>query len=438
MIITIDGPAGVGKSTVAKLVAQKLNFSYFDTGAMYRAVTYALLKNNINPDDEKSVLDFLKNHFKYEIKKDQGQFLYFVNDEDVSGIIRSNHISNVVSQVSTKEYIRKTLLPFQRKYADDNDLVAEGRDMGTVIYPNAKVKIYLTARASVRAERRFQELTEKFPQDIATLDKQEILEEIKIRDERDSTRKISPLRKAKGAHAIDTSSLSIDQVVRKIIKKVKKANKTTLLYRFVRFLAKFIMSTFYNLKVYGKENITKKAAIITSNHTSFFDPPVLAAAMKEEIHFLAKEPLFKIIILKSIIKRLNAHPISFKESNVKTFRIVDSVLKEGKKIVIFPEGTRTDGSSIEELLPGVAFLVNLTKCDIMPVCIYGADKVWGRNKKFPKLFGKISCVFGKPIKFEEFEHLPKEEKIKTILDRITTSLENLKAYADAGFVGPIP
>ena len=157
MIITIDGPAGTGKSTVAKLLAQKLKFSYFDTGAMYRSCTYALIKNQIDIDDKDKVLDFLTNHFQYEIKEKNLEKCYFVNSEDVTDIIRSSYVTDMVSIVSAKEYVRKTLVPIQRKFAEDRDIICEGRDMGTVVFPNAAIKVYLTAKISVRAERRFKD-----------------------------------------------------------------------------------------------------------------------------------------------------------------------------------------------------------------------------------------------------------------------------------------
>ncbi len=438
MIITIDGPAGVGKSTIAKLLAKKLKFSYFDTGAMYRAVTYGLIKNKINPEDEKAVLNFLKNNFNYEIFEVDSIKKYLLNNEDITQIIRSNYVTEMVSLIASKKYIRETMLPFQRKFAEDKDLICEGRDMGTVIFPDAEIKIYLTARISVRAERRFKELLEKFPQDIGTLDKNKILEDIQKRDELDSTREVSPLRKAKDAYLIDTSNLSTSQVIKKILKKIKKINKMKFFYRFIRFSAFLILRIFYKFKVYGTENIIKGSAIITPNHVSFLDPPAIAAAINEELHFLAKEALFKIPILKNIIKILNTHPISEKESNIQTIKNLNFYLKQGKKIVIFPEGTRAHDEKIGKLLPGVGFIINLTKSTIIPAYIHGASQVWRKNKKFPKLFGKIVCVFGKPIKYEEFENIEKIEKIPVILARIENELKNLQKWAEDGFKGTPP
>jgi len=440
MIITIDGPAGVGKSTVAKMLANKLEFAYFDTGAMYRALTYAIYKNKIDIENENEVLDLLKNNFHYEIKEKNGLKLYFVNGDDVTETIRSNYITDAVSLVSCKIYVRQNLVPLQRKLAEDKDIVCEGRDMGTTVFPNAKIKIYLTAKITVRATRRFNEYIEKNPQDINSLDKNQILEDIQKRDEKDSTRKVSPLRKAKDAYHIDTSKLSVDMTVKKILKIIRKRTRIKFSYRFVCFLSKVLLKTFYNFQVYGKENLTKGAAIITSNHVSFFDPSILTVAIKEELHFLAKESLFTIPIFKTIIKWLNAHSISGKESNIQTVKKVKDILRSGQKIVLFPEGTRSMDGKVNKLLPGVGFLINLTKCTIIVVYIHGAHEVWKRGQKFPKLFGrnKIFCVFGKPIRYEEFEKIDKNKRIPIILNRIETELKNLQKWSEDGCKGILP
>ena len=440
MIITIDGPAGVGKSTVAKMLAKKLNIAYFDTGAMYRAITYAIIKYKIDIENELSVLELLKNNFQYEIKEKNGLKLYFVNGEDVTEIIRSNYITEAVSLVSAKAYVRQNLVPIQRKFAEDKDMICEGRDMGTVVFPNAKVKIYLTAKVTVRATRRFNEFVEKNPQNITTLDKHQILLDIQNRDEKDTKRKVSPLMKAKDAYHIDTSKLSVEMVVKKILKIIKKQKRIKFSYRVVSFLSLIFLKTFYKYRVYGKENLIKGAAIITSNHVSFLDPSIITASIDEELHFLAKESLFKVPVLKIIIKALNAHPISGKESNIQTIKKVKDILRSGQKVVLFPEGTRSYDGKVNKLLPGVGFLINLTKCTIIPAYIHGAHEVWERGQKFPKLFGKnkISCTFGKPIGHEEFEKIDKNERIPLILNRIETELKKLETWTENGCKGNVP
>ncbi len=206
MIITIDGPAGTGKSTVAKRVAEALDFVYFDTGAMYRGVTYLMLKNGIPLDDTKKIEEILKN-FTFEITKDKR---YFVNKVDVSKEIRSQEVNAFVSQVAALPFVRKSLGPIQKEFGKHANAVFEGRDLGTVIFPHAEIKIFLTASPEIRATRRLNETHYEI-----TYEK--LLADIIQRDHMDSTREISPLRCPEGALQIDTSDLTIDQVVEKIL-----------------------------------------------------------------------------------------------------------------------------------------------------------------------------------------------------------------------------
>ena len=309
MIITIDGPAGSGKSTIAKILAHRLSFDFFDTGAMYRAVTYYIIENKINIESEKETKEALLG-FNYEIKTSKtGEKSYFVNDKDVSSQIRMHEVTQKVSEISMKKYIREFIVTIQRKFAENNDAVFEGRDMGTVVFPYADLKFYLTAEPKIRAERRYLELLDKFPELSHTYNFDNILVDIVKRDECDSKREHSPLKRAKDAHLIDTSKKSIDQVIEKILKKVKKYQKKRTrkcpnffsmkpFYAFVLFSLFVCFKIFYRLKVYGLKNYIKGPALIVSNHISFLDPPLIAASCKDEIHFLAKESLFTIPFFK--------------------------------------------------------------------------------------------------------------------------------------------
>lgn len=215
MIITIDGPAGTGKSTVAKQVAQALDYLHIDTGAMYRCITWYLLQNKIPIDDEIAVGDSLEG-FSLEIKSSADVKHYYVCDQDVTFEIRMRLVTGVVSQVATLQKVRGFLVKLQRLQAEGRDIVCEGRDIGTVVFPKADVKIYLTATADERAKRRFLEESEKNPKE--SLDLSKIKEDIIERDRRDMTRTHSPLKKADDAVEIDTTSLNKDEVVEEILK----------------------------------------------------------------------------------------------------------------------------------------------------------------------------------------------------------------------------
>lgn len=211
-VIAIDGPAGAGKSTIAKLVAKELNAIYIDTGAMYRAMALYLLRNHIDIEDEKALAECVASA-DISIRFVDGEQQVWLNGENVNGLIRTEEVSGMASVSSAKGVVRVKLVDLQRKLAEDHDVVMDGRDIGTHVLPNAKPKIFLTASSKVRAKRRYDELTARGEVcDLDTIEK-DIIE----RDERDKNREISPLRQAEDAILVDTSDMTIDQVKEKII-----------------------------------------------------------------------------------------------------------------------------------------------------------------------------------------------------------------------------
>lgn len=217
MIITIDGPIATGKSTIAKKLAEKLGFIYFDTGATYRSLTYALIKNAIILEDDMQLENFLAT-YTFDIKVIHGEKHYFVGHEDVTRHIRNEEVTSLVSQVAAIGAVRQKLVAVQRAWGTTGvNAVFEGRDLGTVVFPHAELKIFLTGSTQVRAMRRYEELRAKFPEDTKELTLEKTIEDINRRDHYDTTRELSPLRQAEDAHLVDTSNLSIDEVVNKII-----------------------------------------------------------------------------------------------------------------------------------------------------------------------------------------------------------------------------
>ena len=219
MIVAIDGPAASGKSTAAIGVAKALNITHLDTGAMYRAITYGLLKNKIEFTDLDAVEAYLSNVDLKFFKKDKITML-LLNDSDITENIRSNNINENVSEVSAIKIVREYMVKFQREMSDDIDCVLEGRDIGTVVFPNADFKFFIIADDKVRANRRLDDLIkvgDKNPSDFDI-----VLEELILRDYKDSTRDYSPLKKADDALEIDTTHLTINEVVNKIVNTVNQ------------------------------------------------------------------------------------------------------------------------------------------------------------------------------------------------------------------------
>lgn len=218
--VAIDGPAGAGKSTIAKLVAKEKGFIYVDTGAMYRAIALYLIRKGVGIDDNAGFEKYC-GEANVSIEYDNGTQIVLLNGENVNGLIRTQEVGNMASASSTNGKVRAQLLELQRKLARENDVVMDGRDIGTNILPNAECKIYLTASSRVRAERRYLELKEKGTDcDLDTIEK-EIIE----RDERDMNREIAPLKQAEDAVFLDTSDMSIDEVKDKIISIIDSSKK---------------------------------------------------------------------------------------------------------------------------------------------------------------------------------------------------------------------
>lgn len=217
--VAIDGPAGAGKSTIAKLVSKKLNYIYVDTGAMYRAIGLYLIKNNISADDEKGIDKAIADADISIDYIDSVQHVY-IDGEDVTDKLRTEQVGNMASSCSIYSSVREKLVSLQRDIAKKQNVVMDGRDIATKVLPNADTKIYLTASVDTRAERRYKELKEKN----TICDIEIIKKDIEDRDYRDMHRKNSPLVQAEDAMLIDSSNMSIDEVVDKILELVKKEN----------------------------------------------------------------------------------------------------------------------------------------------------------------------------------------------------------------------
>jgi cytidylate kinase len=221
LIITIDGPAGSGKSTIAKMIAKELGFTYIDTGAMYRAVALKIKRSGVDPDDPLSVVKVLQST-QIDLIPSENGVKVFLDGEDVSGLIRTEEIGKLASKIARHPQVRKILVRMQRKLGEKaKNAVLEGRDTGTVIFPDADIKFFFTASPEVRAERRFKELKEKG----INVNYSDILKEIKERDRLDETREDSPLRPAEDAVIIDTTGKSLHQVFRDVLQIIKERSR---------------------------------------------------------------------------------------------------------------------------------------------------------------------------------------------------------------------
>ena len=217
MIIAVDGPAGAGKSTVAKLIAQKLGFLYIDTGAMYRALTLKVLEQKVNINELGRIIEMAKNTRIGLKNSPDGLLRVYLDGRDVSREIRQPVITQFVSDIAKIKEVREVMVELQRELAKKSDAILDGRDIGTVVFPNADKKFFIDANFSERVDRRFKELKGLGE----TITKESVDSDLANRDTIDTTRKVAPLKKAEDAIYIDTTNLSIDQVVEKMLALIK-------------------------------------------------------------------------------------------------------------------------------------------------------------------------------------------------------------------------
>lgn len=216
-IVAIDGPAGSGKGTITSLVGKRMNLLNIDTGAMYRCISVYVLRNNIKLDDKEAINKMLA-EIKIDMKKENNVDKFYLNGEDVSGIIREKEVNEIVSQVSHIPEVRAAMVKLQREMGNNLDIIMEGRDIGTNVFPNADVKIYLDATPEERANRRLKQNEEKG----IKASYEEVLANIKFRDHNDKTSNVAPLKQAEDAIYVDSTNLTIEEVVDKISKIIEE------------------------------------------------------------------------------------------------------------------------------------------------------------------------------------------------------------------------
>jgi len=220
LIIAIDGPAGSGKSTIARRLAERLRLTYLDSGALYRALTYMCMRDGVDLGDVPAVVKFLE-ALDIDLQYAAGRQRVLANGRDITAEIRDPAVTRQVYYVAKEPAVRKEMVAHQRAFGKRGDLVAEGRDMGTVVFPNADFKFYLDAGADVRAQRRHRELREKGME----VPLEQLRKEIEQRDRTDMERKVAPLKRAEDATVVDTSDMTIDEVVEHVMERIEKGRK---------------------------------------------------------------------------------------------------------------------------------------------------------------------------------------------------------------------
>lgn len=417
-IVAIDGPAGSGKGSITKIIADKMKLSCIDTGAMYRCVTLDMINKGINVEELDKVKDLLEK-INIELKDDEGKV--FLNGEDVTDKIRSNEVNKMVSHVSAIREVRLKLIDLQRKIAKDKDIIMEGRDITTVVFPSADVKIYLDASVEERANRRFKQNQEKGIE--SSYD--EILESIKMRDYNDMHKDFGALVQAEDAIYIDSSNLTIKQVTDKIIKiindkkkeiKVEKKVyeekpdslfKTFQLNLVRKFMMLFFYRPIYRIKIINKEYVPKEGAyIICANHVNMLDALAVVCSNKRKVRFVCKDSMFKNKWFAWALKSADTIPLNREKNDIESMKRIIKGLKNGDLLGIFPEGTRKGMEKNMKAKNGAAFFALKSGVKVIPLGIQGSFKP----------FTQVKLVYGKPLDFSEYHG---KEKDKEALDKVT-------------------
>lgn len=426
--IAIDGPGGAGKSSVAKAVSRALGIIYVDTGALYRNIGLYMLDNQIDTKDAETVVPALKD-ISIELKFEDGRQVILLNGVDRGDEIRTPAASMAASNVSAIPAVRDFLLDLQRSIAKKNSVVMDGRDIGTVILPDAEVKIFLTASAKARAERRFKELQAKG----SDVSYEQVYNEMVERDRNDSTRSVAPCVPAEDAVYLDNSKLNQEETVDAILKIVKKKTKdTTPLYQVLKAIVSPIYRLLFNVRVIGKENVpTEGGVLLCPNHLAAVDVISIGAVCPRQITCIAKKELFSIPVLGGLIKALGAVKIDRGGADVGAIKAAVASIEKGKTVVIFPQGHRCPGVNLAstQIRHGAGLIAYYAKCDVVPVCI---------NIKGGKysLFRRTEIIYGKPIKYSELgftgggrdEYAAATEKIFSRVIELGTQFKSLPDY----------
>lgn len=425
--VAIDGYSGSGKSTLAKTLACKLGYLYLDTGAMYRAVTVKILETVGLRYTQKQLKQIIASTQITISKDDAGAYRFFLDGRDVSDRIREPEISAAVSSVAAEPLVRLFLVKQQRAIARGKHVVLEGRDIGTVVLPDARFKFFVTADMRERARRRRAELQEKNI-DISVDD---VLANLTERDKIDSSRKMSPLKKADDAIEIDTTHLSRSDAVDYVYKIIKRRlwEKSFLVYYLYRFILLVIAKLFFRFSVHfeNRDALKEFSGIIISNHCSNFDPPAIGVSLPFPIHYFAKKELFRTPLMRAILKSCLTIPVDRTNPSLESIKNTLEVLREGHPLLIFPEGTRSPDGTLQKPRQGSGMIAYKAGVPILPVYVDGTFNVLPRGATFPRL-KKYRIYVGTPYKidYDSIGKVSKKDAYMTVSQQMITKIELLK------------
>ncbi len=382
-VIAIDGPAGSGKSTTARFLADRFGLLYIDTGAMYRALTQASLSEGVSADDEAALVALLA-PATLELRPAKGEVTVLWNGHDVSQAIRTPEVEALVSQVASHPAVRQEMVSRQQAMGRQGGVVMEGRDIGSVVFPLATAKIFLSASLEARVDRRFRQ----YKQRGRDINREELTRDLADRDRQDSQREVSPLQISPDAIVIDSSELNLDQQNETCARAClvnptldleldtdlhKATREIPMHYRFAYFVFRGL-ARFFGLRQYGNEDgALPRGCIAAVNHISMWDPPLVGATFHRfRVHTLAKAELFKFWPVRSLFRWIDSIPINRKGFDAKAFAEAKAALDDGETLLIFPEGTRRAIGHPGPVRNGLGIVVQATQAPMVPIFIRGS------------------------------------------------------------------
>jgi CMP/dCMP kinase len=393
-ILAIDGPAGTGKTTSACEAARRLGFTYIDSGALYRAIAYAGVERGI-ADAESEGLTLLLKDLPVRARLSAERFRVYLGDREITDALRSPEVSSLASKIAVREDVRGRVGVWLRELARQGPAVIEGRDIGTAVFPDAELKIFLTASLPERARRRTLELAAKG----SVLCEQEVARQIAERDDRDSGRAVAPLLQAPDAVVIDTTEIDIEEQVQRILDAwdARVKPRVSRFYAFEQTTIRFAARLLWGLRAEGLENVPRHGAVIfAANHKSYLDPPLIGSVCGREIHYLAKRELFVGPIARLWLRMNKVIPIAREGFDRRAIESCLAALHSGGALLVFPEGTRIRRRGLGPAREGIALLAARGNVPVVPVHLQGT---WSEERK---LFGGrgIRVRFGPAFRIE--------------------------------------
>jgi len=422
LVVALDGPGSSGKSSVGAAAALELGYRFMDTGLLYRAATWLATRRGIEPDDVEKLVGLVG---EVELgPDDKGRLArVLVDGIDETDDVHTEEVDRRVSAYSRVPELRAALLERQRSIADGGRIIVAGRDIGTVVLPDADLKVFLSASAEERARRR----AEERGIDPAGPEGQAILAELRRRDELDSTRTVAPLRPADDARILVTDGNRFEQTVAMVTDSIRSAeaagtpapkpNPTADAKPIESHVTPLIWGTALGARLVARaitrirfggalDDIPREGPVIfAANHISNADPVVIGAwltpRLGRRLHWLAKREIFDWPVIGWAAAHGGIHPVDRSTADLEAFRLARRILDEGQPLFVFPEGTRSPDGRLQRAKDGVAMLALRTGAPIVPIGIADSDRVWPKGRKLPRPGGRITVTVGRPFRLAD-------------------------------------